>query len=427
MGGSEQRAWAIVVAAGQGKRMRTGPFARGPRKPFVELAGRPILLRTLDAIARSGAVERTVVAVAAGDLAAAEELIGPERERLRVEAIVEGGARRQESVARALAAVPEEVDLVAVHDGARPLVEPELFDRALDAARRTGASCVSLPVGETLKRVDRSEEGAGSPPMIGGTVDRSRLWAAQTPQAFRRADLARLLDEAGRDGAHLTDDAQAFDRAGLPVEAVPGSPRNIKITTPEDLAMAEAILAGGEVGARDVRVGTGFDIHPLVPGRRLVACGVELDSPVGGEGHSDADAAVHAVIDSLLGACAMGDIGTLFPDTDPAYKDADSVKLLADVAARLRDAGFEPRSLDVTVLLERPKLAPHVGEMRAKLARAVGIPGERVSVKAKTMNGVGPVGEGKAYAAQATAVVGAGGTEPLSRGDSGRSRTETET
>ena len=402
MGEPGRRAWAIVVAAGEGKRMREGPFARGPRKPFVELAGRPILLRTLDAIARSGSVERTVVAVAAEDLAAAEELIAPERDRLLVAAIVEGGARRQDSVARALAVVPEEIELVAVHDGARPLVEPELFDRALGAAGRTGAACVSLPVGETLKRV---EEGAGSPPMIGETVDRSRLWAAQTPQAFRRADLARLLGEADREGIDLTDDAQAFDRSGLPVEAVPGSPRNIKITTPEDLAMAEAILAS----PGDVRVGTGFDMHPLAPGRRLVACGVELDSPVGGEGHSDADAATHAVVDALLGACAMGDIGTLFPDTEPKYKDADSVGLLAEATARLRDAGFEPRSLDVTVLLEKPKLVPHIDRMRGHLARAVGIPEDRVSVKAKTMNGIGPVGEGKAYAAQATAVVGAGG------------------
>jgi 2-C-methyl-D-erythritol 4-phosphate cytidylyltransferase/2-C-methyl-D-erythritol 2,4-cyclodiphosphate synthase len=383
--------------------MRTGALAEASRKPFIDLAGRAILLRTLDAVAACEAVERTVVAVAPDDVGAAEELIAPERERLRVAAVVAGGARRQETVRLALDAVPAEVEVVAVHDGVRPFVSPKVFSRAVEAARRTGAACVSLPVKETLKRV----EDCGGAPSIGETVDRSGLWAAQTPQAFRAADLRRLLDEAAREGAQVTDDAQLFDRTGLPVEAVRGDARNIKITTPEDLHMAEAMLAGDAHGGacEDVRVGTGLDCHPLTDGRRLVICGVELESDAGGAGHSDADAAAHAAIDALLGACAMGDIGALFPDTDPAYKDACSVDLLADVAARVRDAGFEPRSLDVTVMLARPKLAPHVGEMRSRLARATGLAPDRVSVKATSMNGVGPVGEGAAYAAQAAAVV----------------------
>ncbi|MHC4251589.1 MAG: 2-C-methyl-D-erythritol 2,4-cyclodiphosphate synthase, partial [Planctomycetota bacterium] len=287
-------------------------------------------------------------------------------------------------------------------------VTAEIFSRAIDAAHRTGAACVSLPVKETLKRVDDS----GGAPAIRETVDRSGLWAAQTPQAFRAADLRRLLSEAaceGPEGIEVTDDAQLFDRAGLAVEAVRGDARNIKITTPEDLAMAEAMVASSSGGARgtsaDVRVGTGLDIHPLVEGRRLVCCGVELESDVGGAGHSDADAAAHAAIDALLGACALDDIGTLFPDSDPAYKDARSLGLLADVSARVRDAGFEPRSLDVTVMLARPTLGPHIEAMRESLAGATGLPPERVSVKAKSMNGVGPVGEGTAYAAQAAALV----------------------
>ncbi len=394
-------AWAIVVAAGEGKRMRTGALAEAPRKPFLELAGRAILLRTLEAVAACELVERTIVAVAPEDVAAAEELIAPERERLRVAAVVGGGAERQETVRLALDMVPEDVEVVAVHDGVRPFVSADIFARAIDAARRTGAACVALPVKDTLKRVETGEGGERAP-AIRETVDRSELWAAQTPQAFNARELGRLLDEASREGASVTDDAQLFDRAGLAVEAVRGDARNIKITTPEDLAMAEAMLAGG---VPDARVGTGLDCHPLTEGRRLVVCGVELDSPVGGDGHSDADAAAHAAIDALLGACAMGDIGTLFPDSDPAHKDARSVDMLADVSARVRGSGFEPRSLDVTVMLARPKLGPHIEAMRACLAEATGLVPERVSVKAKSMNGVGPVGEGDSYAAQAAALV----------------------
>jgi 2-C-methyl-D-erythritol 4-phosphate cytidylyltransferase/2-C-methyl-D-erythritol 2,4-cyclodiphosphate synthase len=400
-------AWAVVVAAGEGRRMRAGALAEAPRKPFLELSGRAILLRTLDAVAACKLVERTVVAVAPDDVVAAEELIAPERERLRVAAVVAGGARRQETVRLALGSVPEDIEIVAVHDGVRPFVTADVFSRAIQAARRTGAACVSLPVKETLKRVaDEGVEGDDRSPAISATLDRSGLWAAQTPQAFRARDLRRLLDEAAQDGTRVTDDAQLFDQQGLAVEAVRGDARNIKITTPEDLALAEAMFAGGARGfSEDMRVGTGLDCHPLTDGRRLVVCGVELESPVGGAGHSDADAAAHAAIDALLGACAMGDIGTLFPDSDPAFKDARSVDLLADVAGRVRAAGFEPRSLDVTVMLERPKLGPHVAAMRESLARATALPLDRVSVKAKSMNGIGPVGEGAAYAAQAAAVV----------------------
>lgn len=387
--------------------MREGALSSGPRKPFLELAGRAILLRTLDAVAACELVERIVIAVSAEDVAATEELIAPERGRLRVAAVVAGGARRQDTVALALARVPEDVEIVAVHDGVRPFVTPEIFSRAIEAARRTGAACVSLPVKDTLKRV--ADEGDAGGPVISETVDRSDLWAAQTPQAFRAADLRRISSEAVRDGTEVTDDAQLFDRVGLPVEAVRGDARNIKITTPEDLAMAEAMIASSAGGVsatnEDVRVGTGCDLHPLIDGRRLVCCGIELESSLGGAGHSDADAAAHAAIDALLGACAMGDIGTLFPDTDPAHKDARSVDMLADVTARARKAGFEPRSLDVTVMLARPKLAPHIEDMRSCLARSTGLPIDRVSVKAKSMNGVGPVGEGAAYAAQAAVLV----------------------
>jgi 2-C-methyl-D-erythritol 4-phosphate cytidylyltransferase/2-C-methyl-D-erythritol 2,4-cyclodiphosphate synthase len=395
-------AWAVVVAAGEGVRFRRGPFAGGPRKVFVDLGGRLILLRTLEAVAACPDVERVVVVVAADEVKAAESLVASDRERLRVASIVPGGARRQDSVAAGLACVPEEVEIVAVHDGARPLVNPALFSKSIEAAARCGGAVVALPVVETLKRIEERADA-----LIIETVDRSRLWAAQTPQTFRASDLRRLLREAEAKGVSVTDDASLFERAGLPVVPVPGERRNIKITTPEDFEMAEALIAS-ELGG-NVRVGTGDDIHRLVPtaqtGRRLVVCGVEVESDLGAEGHSDADTACHAVIDAMLGACALGDVGRLFPDTDPAFKDVDSLKLLEEATRRVRQAGFEPRSVDVTVLLERPKIASLIQDMRRKLARATGLEEPAVSVKAKTAEGLGPVGEGKAIEAHAVAAV----------------------
>jgi len=422
---SHEPAWAIIVAAGEGRRMRAGgqvpsTCGTGPRKPFLDLCGVTILLRTLRAAAACPEIERTVVAVTAEDIQAAERLLFAERDRLRVEAIVAGGRRRQDSVARALEAVPGGVEIVAVHDGARPLASAGLFTRVIEAARRTGASCAALPCCDTLKRVEQSPE---RPALVRGTVDRSRLWAAQTPQAFRARELRRLLAEAEREGLEVTDEATLFDGKGLPVEAVTGEATNVKITTPEDLRLAEAILRGAPA-ARDpawlaegrqdpgLRVGSGFDVHRLVPGRRLVIGGVELESELGAEGHSDADVAAHAVIDALLGAAALGDIGRLFPDSDPAYAGADSLELLARARGHLERSGFEPVSVDVTVFLEKPRLADRLPEMAARLSRAAGLAAGCVSVKAKSANGVGPVGEGRAVAAQATALVRLRGDRP---------------
>jgi 2-C-methyl-D-erythritol 4-phosphate cytidylyltransferase/2-C-methyl-D-erythritol 2,4-cyclodiphosphate synthase len=338
------------------------------------------------------------------------ELVAPRRDELRIRAIVAGGKRRQDSSANGIAAIPDDVDLVAVHDGARSLVTPALVSATIRAARHTGAACAALPCYQTMKRVER-DAGAAEEHVIRGTVDRSCLWSAQTPQVFTRRRLAGYLGEAAHDGIEVTDETALFDMRGLPVRAVVGESSNIKITTHEDLAVAAAILrarSGADMSepfADAPRVGIGYDIHRLVAGRRLVVCGVELQSDLGAEGHSDADVGAHAIIDALLGATASGDIGTLFPDTDAANKDADSMKLLAEVNARLRERGFRTESLDVTVFLARPAVAPHANDMRARLASACGVSAERIGIKAKTMNGLGPVGEGEAVAAQAAAVV----------------------
>jgi len=396
--------WAAVVAAGEGTRMRVTPATSAVRKPFIEVAGVPIVVRTLRALAACADIEGISLGVAVGDVDLVTELVASSGLADRVRRVVAGGARRQDTVREAVRAVPEDVEYVAVHDGARPFVSVEVLDRAVAAARRTGASCVGLPCHETIKRVD--DEG-----VIRETLDRSRLFSAQTPQTFRRAQLLAFLEEADREGTHVTDETALFDMRGIGVEAVTGERANIKITTPDDLAIAESLCGGpggfmrGESLGEGIAVGIGYDMHPLVKGRRLIVCGVDLPSEVGADGHSDADPAAHAVIDALLGAAALGDIGRLFPDTDPAYKGADSMGLLARVRGRLAEEGYSARSIDLTVFLERPKVGPHVRHMLRRLREATGVPVERLNIKAKTMNGIGPVGEGRAVAAQAAAVV----------------------
>lgn len=404
--------WALIVAAGEGRRFREA-FAGGaapPRKLFVKLDGVPILLRALRAVASCPQIERTVVAAAACDVESVEALIAPERAALRVEKVVVGGRRRQDSVSMALRVVPEDVELVVVHDGARPLVRPEVFGRVIEAACRTGAACAALPCYETLKRVEGAPEEAV---IARETLDRSKIWAAQTPQAFRAQTLRELLEEAEHSGIDVTDEAALFDRKGLPVELVPGERTNVKITTPEDLALAEAICGVVQRYEPDMRVGMGFDIHRLVPGRRLILAGEDIPSELGAEGHSDADVAAHAAIDAILGAAALGDIGRLFPDSDPAYAGANSLELLAETRRRLKQAGFEPLSLDVTIFISRPRIAERAEVMAANLARALGLERGRVGVKAKSANGIGPVGEGLAVAAQACALVRATMPRPL--------------
>jgi 2-C-methyl-D-erythritol 4-phosphate cytidylyltransferase/2-C-methyl-D-erythritol 2,4-cyclodiphosphate synthase len=396
--------WAAVVAAGEGTRMRVTRETSHVRKPFLDVGGVPIVVRTLRSLSRCADIEGIALAVAPSDVEVATDLVASSGLADRVRCIVPGGARRQDTVREAVRVVPEDVEFVAVHDGARPFVSVEVLDRAVAAARRTGASCVGLPCHETIKRIDANG-------VITETVDRSTLFSAQTPQTFRRAQLLCLLDEADRNGTHVTDETALFDMRGIRVEAVTGERANIKITTPDDLAIAEAICCGpggfmgGETLSGGATVGIGYDIHPLVPGRRLIVCGVELPSDVGPDGHSDADPAAHAVIDALLGAAALGDIGRLFPDTDPAYKGADSMDLLARVRGRLAEDGYSARSIDLTVFLEKPKVGPHVKAMIRRLRDVTGVPLERINVKAKTMNGIGPVGEGRAVAAQAAAVV----------------------
>ena len=400
----------LLVAAGEGRRLG------GQRKAYLSLAGRPLVVHAAERLAAAPEVAGIVLVVHADDLARAQELVRTEGKRLKLLAAVPGGARRQDSVAAGLAGLPD-CAVVLIHDAARPLVEPEVVSAVARAARSRGGAVAACPVADTLKR-------AGADRLIAATVDRAGLWAAQTPQGFRLALYRNLAIRAAAEGLEVTDDAAVLEHFGRPVELVPSPASNFKITRPEDLALAEALLGFGVRGSgfgsetaasqlpnpeprtlNPVRYGLGYDIHALAPGRKLVLGGIEVKSPAGPRAHSDGDALCHAVMDALLGAAALGDIGTHFPDTDAKWRGARSLGLLAQVRGKLAAAGFAPSNVDATVMLERPKLGALKAKMAANLAGALGLPTSAVSVKAGTNEGLGEIGRGQAVAAQAIATV----------------------
>ena len=369
---------AILVAAGRGARM-----GAARNKVLLPLLGEPIVLRSLRALRESGLYEQIVLVVSCEDREAMRALIGD----TPGVTLCEGGADRQESVCRGLCALPKGVKMVTVHDAARPLVTREILEASLSMAERVGSGVAAIPVKDTIKIV--ATGGA-----VCSTPDRDTLRAVQTPQSFAYPLLMRVHKRHRADPARATDDAALLERDEITVFLTQGSPENLKVTTPEDLPIAEAILRRrGEEGA-PMRIGHGYDVHRLTPDRKLILCGVEIPSALGLLGHSDADVALHALMDALLGAAALGDIGRHFPDSDPAYLGADSGKLLDAVMEMLRARGLAPQSADITLLCQRPKLAPYMAAMRASVARRLGLAEDRVNVKATTTEGLGFEGEG---------------------------------
>ncbi len=385
------RAAAVVPAAGRGERLGgTLP------KSLILLGGRPLVqyaLETLQGVAQIAAV---VVAVPSDSVALVRDLAS-DAGLSKVIAVVPGGADRQASVAAGLAALPPGPDLVLVHDGARPFLSPRLAADVLAAAARDGSATAALPVGETIKR--------GSDGWVRETLDRASLHRIQTPQAFRRTLLEHAHQVASRDGFRGTDDAVLVERTGNPVRLVPGDPTNIKVTVPEDLALAEAILLRERDADAAPRVGIGFDVHRFGADRPLVLGGVEVPHDRGLIGHSDADVIAHAVMDALLGAAGCDDIGHHFPPTDPAYAGANSLVLMARVREIIERRGWRAVHVDVVVMAESPRLAPHVSAMRAAMAGVLGLSADSFNVKATTMERMGAIGRDEGIAAHAVASV----------------------
>jgi 2-C-methyl-D-erythritol 4-phosphate cytidylyltransferase/2-C-methyl-D-erythritol 2,4-cyclodiphosphate synthase len=376
---------AIIVAGGKGERAG----GKVP-KQFADLGnGRTMLDLTVEAFLSCREVDEVVVAVPSGF---ADRV--PAAERLRV---VAGGARRQDSMANAFARVSADADVVLVHDAARPFVSQALITATIAMARQYGAAIAALSVKDTVKRT--AADGTGR--TIRETLPRDEIVLAQTPQGFRREILADALAVA--QDLDVTDEAMLIERSGIPVYVVEGDLANVKITTPEDVAMARRQVGGR--GLVQPRIGTGYDLHRLVPGRPLILAGVHIPFESGLHGHSDADIVCHAVTDAILGAAALGDIGLLFPDTSPKWKDANSLELLGAAVGVVRDAGFAVGNIDVTVIAERPKLRPHVDAMRTNLARLLKVEVTAVSVKAKTNEAVDATGRGEAMSCHAVALL----------------------
>lgn len=380
-------AWALVLAAGSGTRM-----GLNHNKVFHVLGGKSLLGRALEAFEQCPEIEGIVLVAGEGQQERCQQ-IAQQQGISKLRGVVIGGAQRRDSVWEGLQALPETCDVVAIHDGARPFVTGDTIAACIKSARQRGSGVAGVPVKDTIKRVYGEDR-------VFDTPDRRSLWRAQTPQTFRRAEIVAAYRRAVNQDVAVTDDAMVLEWAGGAVYMVAADDRNIKITTPEDLVLARGVVD------LPVRTGTGLDVHRLVPDRPLILGGVHIPWERGLLGHSDADVLTHAVMDALLGAASLGDIGQHFPDTDPAYAGASSLVLLEQVAELLERQGLYIHHVDTTLIAQAPKLAPHIPAMRANMAAALAVPVERVHVKATTTEGLGFCGEGLGIAAQAVATLG---------------------
>jgi len=372
----------------------------GTDKLAVEIAGRPLLAWTLDALAASPVVDRMIVVTSEERRAA---LAGASWLPDRVVDVVAGGARRQESVRAGFLAfdrngAPDDMGVVLVHDAARPLVDPGLVDAVAEATVRYGAAIPILPVAETLKRIDGE--------VVGGTVERTGLGAAQTPQGARRDVFREAWRRFPADGPEtFTDEAALLEACSIAVHVVPGDPANIKVTLPADLHHAALALGVATSGPSATRTGIGHDSHPFGPGSPLRLGGVEIEGAPRLVGHSDGDAALHAVCDALLGATGLGDLGRLFQSDARTPAGVDSALLVAEVRRRIEAAGWRAASLDITIIAARPRLARHLDPMRDAIAELLGLDRSAVNVKASTGNLDGSDGAGRTVSALAVATV----------------------
>jgi len=397
---------AIIAAGGRGQR-----FGGEVPKQLVGVGGRPILERAVTAFLSHPAIDEVIVALPAELVADPPAYLCAAPKPCR---LVAGGVRRQDSVRQAFQVASERSDLIVIHDAARPFASADLITRTIEAAAEGGAALAAVTARDTVKRgalaAGRSGPGGLDAQLmvVAETLPRDSIYLAQTPQAFRR-DVLRDGLALGDTGADATDEATLAERAGHPVRLVEGEATNIKITTPADLLVAEAIARGSRERAAsermEFRIGAGYDVHRLVEGRLLVLGGVSIPFERGLLGHSDADAICHAVTDAVLGAAAAGDIGRHFPDADPKWRDWSSIDLLMRAAAIVNAHGYAIANVDVVVIAERPKLAPFLDQMRANVAHAIGVAIGAVGIKGKTNEGLGELGRGEAIAVHAVALI----------------------
>lgn len=375
---------ALIVAAGRGSRSGIGY-----NKVYYPLNGMCVLSHSIRALHNSGLFDGVTVVISREDVDLFEQKLQQDGTGSLVRAIAFGGSTRQESVYNGLCALPEDTRLVAIHDGARPFVSTDVIRATLESAESYGSGVISTPVIDTIKQIDGEGFAVATPP-------RDALRAVQTPQSFRFDEIMAAHRRAIAENYNSTDDAALYESVYGRVKLVQanGAELNKKLTNPEDFHTMPAM-----------RVGTGYDVHRLVEQRKLILCGVEIPCEKGLLGHSDADVALHALMDALLGAVGLGDIGRHFPDSDPQYKGADSMQLLRTVVKLLADKGYAASNVDVTIVAQRPKLKDFIPQMNRNVADALGIPLECVNVKATTTEKLGFEGEGLGISAQSVAMI----------------------
>ncbi|WP_428040348.1 2-C-methyl-D-erythritol 4-phosphate cytidylyltransferase [Candidatus Avelusimicrobium fimicolum] len=369
---------AVIVAGGSGSRM-------GRPKQMLPLGAKPVLVRTVEAFLQTPEIKEIVVVTPTENRAELQK-------RFPGIVFADPGKTRLLSVKNGFLKTSAASQLVAVHDGARPLVEPAHISACLQAARQYGAAVLAVPVKDTVKVC----EGG----FVQNTLDRAVLWAAQTPQCYRRPVLAEALEKFGQEEG-ATDESQLVEKLGIKVRVVPSSYKNNKITTPEDLIFAEALLENSVI----YRTGFGFDLHRLEPGRKLFIGGAEIPHTKGFLGHSDGDLVLHALCDAVLGALCAGEIGILFPPTDESIKGISSVKIVKKVLEIVRSHHAQIEHIDATIITQEPKIKPHYETVRKSLAEVFEMPLENVSFKSKSHEHVGEIGRGEAAMCHAVATL----------------------
>ncbi|MBO8158012.1 2-C-methyl-D-erythritol 2,4-cyclodiphosphate synthase [Thermosyntropha sp.] len=388
----------IVAAAGRGSRMKSSI-----NKQYMLLKGKPVLAYSLFTLEKMGIVDEILIAAHPDEVDYCYTNVVKRYGFRKVKKIIEGGKERQDTVELGLKELSDDTELVAVHDGARPLFMSDLLENLVYEAIRWGAAVPGIRLKDTVKMIDEES-------FAFKTLNRGELIAVQTPQVFRYKELLYAYIQARKDNFYGTDDASLYEKYVGKVKIVPGDEKNIKITTPEDIIIAQRFLEEkkGEYNGAVcyMRVGSGYDVHKLVEGRKLILGGVEIPYSKGLLGHSDADVLLHAVCDALLGAAGLGDIGKHFPDTDERYKGIDSLVLLKAVGDKLSKGGFKIINIDSTIVAQEPKLASYIPKMRENIADALNLDLSRISVKATTTEGLGFEGQKEGISAQAVALIG---------------------
>lgn len=371
----DNRVIAIIAAAGRGKRLGSSL-----PKQFLKVRGRTILEMSVEVFEQNKYVDEIFVAANADYCELTEKLC---RGFSKLKKIVAGGAERQDSVRAALDCLRGENGIVLVHDAARPFVSEAVINAVIEGTADFGAAIPTVPAKDTIRQVD----GTGS-----RTLQRETLACVQTPQGFRISLIKHAFEKAQAEGFLGTDDASLVERMGINISMVQGEDANRKITTREDLET-------------EMRIGTGYDVHRLVEGRPLVLCGEQIPYEKGLLGHSDADVALHALMDAMLGAAGLGDIGKHFPDTDERYRGISSMKLLQKTAELLREAGYFLGNADITIIAQRPKIAGYIPKMRANIAEIMNCDENKINIKGTTTEKLGFVGREEGIASEAVCIL----------------------